>query len=159
MLDALVEASQGTVRKIIRELEREGISVNDRRQARTVFSVQAYAALYGAREVSADHLEIAQHSLWAEPKQHSVVAEVIARLAEPLGMQVHRFQLTTEAIVKGTDPREHAEARKAAAKLAKIDELLGLLKRTDRVNKAHEQVKEHLRQMRRACSTLREWDE
>jgi len=145
--------------KILGELERESIHIDDRRQRRSVFAVQAYAALCGSREVATDDLEIAQHCLWVEHGQQQTVAHIVARIAEPVGMQAHRLQMTAEAILKATDTHRFTEALKAVTKLTKLDELFGRLKRTIRVTQAHEQLKVQLRRMRQASSHLNDSDD
>ena len=62
--------------------------------------------------------------------------QVIARVANPVGMRVSQLLLEVEQIVAGADVRNLAEAAKAAAKLAEIDKQFATLAGNGRVEKA-----------------------
>jgi MoxR-like ATPase len=136
---------------ILKELAREGVLPGDRRQFKTVGVVQAFAYLCGADEVLPEHLEVAQHCLWDAPEeQPRKAAQVIARVANPVGMRVTQLLLEVEGVLAAADVRNLADAAKAAAKLAEIDRQLSILKGNGRVEKARHYLKDQLRQLKLA---------
>jgi MoxR-like ATPase len=136
---------------ILKELAKEGVRPGDRRQFKTVGVVQAFAYLCGADEVLPEHLEVAQHCLWDDPiEQPQKAAQVIARVANPVGMRVTQLLLEVEQVLSGTDVRNLADAAKAASKLAEIDRQLSTLKGNGRVEKARAYLKDQLRQLKLA---------
>jgi len=82
--------AKDTMEIILKELAKEGVQPGDRRQFKTVGVVRAFANLCGADEVQPEHLEVAQHCLWNAPDgdQPQKAAQVIARVANPIGMRV-----------------------------------------------------------------------
>ena len=136
---------------ILKELAKEGVQPGDRRQFKTVGVVQAFAYLCGADEVQPEHLEVAQHCLWDDPhEQPQKAAQVIARVANPVGMRVTQLLLEVEQVLATADVRNLADAAKAAAKLAEIDRQLSTLKGNGRVEKARLYLKEQLKQLKLA---------
>ncbi|MBA4064852.1 MAG: ATPase [Isosphaera sp.] len=136
---------------ILRELAKEGIQPGDRRQFKTVGVVQAFAYLCGADEVLPEHLEVAQHCLWEDPaEQPQKAAQVIAKVANPVGMRVTQLLLETEQVIAGCDVRNLADAAKAAAKLAEIDRQLAGLRGNGRLEKARAYLKDQLRKLKLA---------
>ena len=136
---------------ILKELAKEGVQPGDRRQFKTVGVVQAFAYLCGADEVLPEHLEVAQHCLWDSPEeQPQKAAQVIARVANPVGMRVTQLLLEVEQVLAAADVRNLADAAKAAAKLAEIDTQLSTLKGNGRVEKARLYLKEQLRKLKLA---------
>src|SRR3954470_14406871 len=100
-------------------------------------AVRAFAWLGGADEVLPEHLEVARHCLWDDPaEQPRKAAEVIARIANPVGMRVTQLLLEAESVLAVADIRNLADAAKAAAKLAEIDRQLSGLKGNGRAEKA-----------------------
>ena len=121
----------------------------------------AVAALYngindlsgsrGSDEVRPEHLEIAQHCLWDDPvEQPQKAAQVIARIANPVGMRVTQLLLEIEQVLAAADVRNLADAAKAAAKLAEIDRQLATLKGNGRVEKARSYLKDQLKKLKLA---------
>ena len=136
---------------ILKELAKEGVQPGDRRQFKTVGVVQAFAYLCGADEVLPEHLEVAQHCLWDSPEeQPQKAAQVIARVANPVGMRVTQLLLEAEQVLIAADVRNLADAAKAAAKLAEIDRQLSTLKGNGRVEKARLYLKEQLKKLKLA---------
>ena len=136
---------------ILKELAREGVQPGDRRQFKTVGAVRAFAYLCGADEVLPEHLEVAQHCLWDAPEeQPRKAAQVIAKIANPVGMRVTQLLLEAEGVLAAADVRNLADAAKAAAKLAEIDRQLSSLKGNGRVEKARLYLKDQLRKLKLA---------
>jgi MoxR-like ATPase len=136
---------------ILKELAREGVQPGDRRQFKTVGAVRAFAYLCGADTVEPEHLEVAQHCLWDAPEeQPQKAAQVVARVANPVGMRVTQLLLEVEQVLAAADVRNLADAAKAAAKLAEIDRQLSTLKGNGRVEKGRAYLKDQLRQLKLA---------
>ncbi len=136
---------------ILKELAREGVQPGDRRQFKTVGAVRAFAYLCGADEVQPEHLEVAQHSLWDAPEeQPRKAAQVIAKIANPVGMRVTQLLLEVEQVLAAADVRNLADAAKAAAKLAEIDRQFSTLKGNGRVEAARAYLKDQLRKLKLA---------
>ncbi len=136
---------------VLRELAREGVQPGDRRQFKTVGAVRAFAYLCGADEVLPEHLEVARHCLWDAPEeQPQKAAQVIARVANPVGMRVTQLLLEVEQVLAAADVRNLADAAKAAAKLAEIDKQFAGLKGNGRVETARLYLKDQLRQLKLA---------
>jgi MoxR-like ATPase len=137
---------------ILKELAKEGVQPGDRRQYKAVAVVQAFAYLCGGDEVLPEHLEVAQHCLWDAPDgdQPQKAAQVIARVANPVGMRVTQLLLEVEQVLAAADVRNLADAAKAAAKLAEIDRQLSGLKGNGRVEKARSYLKDQLKKLKLA---------
>jgi MoxR-like ATPase len=136
---------------VLKELAKEGVQPGDRRQFKTVGVVQAFAFLNGADEVLPEHLEVAQHCLWDDPhEQPQKAAQVIARVANPVGMRVTQLLLEVEQVLAAADVRNLADAAKAAAKLAEIDRQLSSLRGNGRVEKARVYLREQLKTLKLA---------
>ena len=137
---------------ILKELAKEGVQPGDRRQYKAVNVVQAFAYLCGADEVLPEHLEVAQHCLWDAPDgdQPQKAAQVIAKIANPVGMRVTQLLLEAEQVLAAADVRNLADAAKAAAKLAEIDRQLSGLKGNGRVEKARSYLKDQLKKLKLA---------
>ncbi len=136
---------------VLKELAKEGVQPGDRRQFKAVNVVQAFAFLNGADEVLPEHLEVAQHCLWDDPvEQPQKAAQVIARVANPVGMRVTQLLLEVESVLAAADVRNLADAAKAAAKLAEIDRQFAGLKGNGRVEKARSYLKDQLKKLKLA---------
>jgi MoxR-like ATPase len=79
-----------------------------------------------------------------------VCARVIAKVANPVGMRVTQLLLEVESVLSATDPRNLADAAKAAAKLGEIARQLEALPTDTRVEKARAYLKEQLRKIKLA---------
>lgn len=136
---------------ILAELAREGVRPGDRRQFKAVGAAAAYGWLCGAAEVRPEHLEVLAHVLWDAPEeQPEVCARVIAKVANPVGMRVTSLLVEVESVLSATDPRNLADAAKAAAKLGEIARQLEALPADARVEKARAYLKEQLKKIKLA---------
>lgn len=136
---------------ILKELAREGVQPGDRRQFKSIDVIQAFAFLNGSDEVLPEHLEVAQHCLWDDPvEQPQKASQVIARVANPVGMRVTQLLLEVEQVLAAADVRNLADAAKAAAKLSEIDRQLSTLKGNGRVEKARGYLKDQLKKLKLA---------
>lgn len=138
---------------ILRDLAKEGVLPGDRRQYKSVAAAQAFAYLAGATEVRPEHLEILQHTLWDDPaEQPEKVAQVVSRVANPLGMQVNSLLLEVEGILAATDARNLAQAAAATNKLKEVHKKLSGLAAVGngRVARALEYVEQQSRRIKTA---------
>ena len=69
------------------ELEREGVSISDRRLRSCGRLVKAAAWVRGETATSADHCEALVDALRTEPGQRRVVERVVARITNPLHLE------------------------------------------------------------------------
>jgi MoxR-like ATPase len=144
-------AAKEALEAILKELAREGIRPGDRRQVKTVNVVRAFAYLTGADDVQPEHLEVARHCLWDSPEEQPLkAAQVIARVANPPGMRVTQLLLEAEGVLTAADPKNLADAAKAAAKLGEIEKQLAGLKGNGRAEKARAYLKGQLRMLKLA---------
>lgn len=144
-------AAKEALETILRELAQEGIQPGDRRQHKAVRAAQAYAYLQGAAEVAPEHLEVLQHVLWVDPaEQPRKAAQVIARVANPVGMRVSSLLLEVEQILSGADLRHLAQAAAATAKLGEIDKQLGSLPGNGRLDRARGYVRDQIKRIKLA---------
>jgi MoxR-like ATPase len=145
-----VEAKEA-MEAVLRELTREGISPGDRRQFKAVRAAKAYAWLDGADAVRPEHLEVLRHVLWDSPEeQPDKAAQVIAKIANPVGMRVSQLLLECEQVISCCEVRNLASAAAAAAKLGEIDKQLGTLSGNGRLEKARKHVKDQIKKLRLA---------
>lgn len=119
------EAKAGFV-DILRKLEEEGICPGDRRKRWSVSAVKSFAYMSGAPSVEKDHLEILSHTLWVDPReQPEKTAQVVAKVANPLGMIVNELLGEARDVVKKTNAKEFASLLPASKKM---EEIAGKLK-------------------------------
>lgn len=136
---------------ILRELAKEGIQPGDRRQHKAVAAAQAYAYLNGVSSVAPEHLETLQHVLWVDPTEQPLkAAQVIIKVANPVGMKINGLLLETEQILIGADLRNLAQAATATAKLGEIDRQLAALKGNHRLEKARGYVRDQIKRIKLA---------
>ncbi len=141
-------AAKEALEAILKELAKEGVRPGDRRQVKTVGVVRAFAFLSGADEVQPEHLEVAQYCLWDSPEEQPLkAAQVIAKIANPTGMRVTQLLLEAEQVLAAADPRNLADAARAAAKLGEIEKQLAGLTGNGRVEAARAYLKEQLRKL------------
>ncbi len=129
--EALAWSNEGkdALETILRELSKEGILPGDRRQFKSVSAAQAFAWLNGASQVEPEHLEVLAHTLWDDPiEQPEKVSAVVAKIANPAGMQVNSLLLEAEQILTATDIRQLAQAATATGKLQEIHKKLCAVK-------------------------------
>lgn len=144
------ENGMQAMRDILRELAKEGIVPGDRRQVKAVKVARAFAWLSGAEAVEPDHLEILAAVLWDDPaEQPAKCASVVAKVANPVGMQVSACLLEAESILNTVNASRLDEAAKAAAQLSEIDRKLGAISGGNgRVLKARKYVQDRLRELK-----------
>lgn len=137
---------------ILRELSREGIIPGDRRQVKAVKVCRAAAWLDGAAEVQKQHLGVLADVLWDAPEeQPKKTAEVVAKIANPTGLQVNGLLVEAEEVIGATNPRELAKVSAAAAKLAEIVKKLKEITGSERATKAATYVMGQVQAMRKAA--------
>lgn len=146
------DKAKEALESILRELGTEGIKPGDRRQFKSIGIAQAYAWLSGAEHVEPEHLEVLAHVLWDSPEeQPEKVAQIVAKIANPTGMQLNRLLLECEQILSATDVRVLAQAATATAKLQEIDKQFnGLSGGNGRVDKARTYVREQIKKIKLA---------
>lgn len=136
---------------ILRELAKGGIQPGDRRQFKAVGATQAFAYLNEADRVQPEHLEVLAHVLWDDPvEQPEKVAQVVAKVANPVGMKINQLLLEAEQILAAADVRNLAQAATATAKLSEIDKQLGSLKGNGRLERARAYLREQIKKIKLA---------
>ena len=146
------EEARQALEVILRQLSQEGIQPGDRRQFKSVAAAQAFAYLCGANRVEPEHLEVLAHSLWDDPaEQPAKVAGVVARIANPAGLQVNSLLVEVEQILAATDTRHLAQAASATSKLQEIHKKLSALQGSDaRLAKAKDYVQQQIKAIKLA---------
>ena len=146
------EEAKQALEQILRELAKEGVQPGDRRQYKSVGAAQAFAYLCGADRVEPEHLEVLAHTLWEDPEeQPAKAAGVVARVANPAGLQVNSLLVEVEQVLAATDTRNLAQAASAASKLQEVHRKLSGLKGGDgRVAKAKEYVQGQIKRIKLA---------
>jgi MoxR-like ATPase len=145
------EEARQALEAVLSELAKEGVQPGDRRQFKAVAAAQGFAYLNGASRVEPEHLEVLQHVLWDDPtEQPRKVAQVIAKIANPVGMRVTGLLVEVEQVLASTDVRNLAQAATAAAKLADVEKSLAALKPDPRVERARAHVREQSRKLKLA---------
>lgn len=142
------ESAKEALETIDSALSKEGIFPSNRRQFKSRFIVSAYAWINGANTVEAEHLEVLSHILWDDPAQAVKVAEVVCKVANPIGPQIKQFLKEVEEIVNETDAHNIAQAHVAASKLKEIDRKLVNLHGGERAEKARAHVKNAVKAIR-----------
>ena len=111
---------------------------------------RAFAWLCGASEVQPTHLEIFQHVLWDEPTEHPrKVAEVVAAIANPIGMQVNAAARETEEQLAGLNINDLKAAALVTSKLTDIGVRLKAHESDPRVAALLEYLREQIADIRR----------
>lgn len=130
------------IMEIIDLLLKEGIRVSDRRQYQSVGAVQAYAYLNQQQEVKTEHLEVLAHVLWDDPKeQPKKCAEIVAKVANPVGMLVNSLIAQADDVVNSPNSKP-LEAQKA---LEDIADKISRLPVDPRRDKAQAYVAEYIK--------------
>jgi MoxR-like ATPase len=144
------DAAKEALVAILSELAREGIQVGDRRQYKAVAAARAAAWLAGSPEVLPEHLEVLQHILWDDPaEQPEKASQVVARIANPAGMQVAGLLVEAEQVIAATNVRDLASAAGGAAKLGEIEKKLAGLA-SPKAASAREYVRDEIKRIRKA---------
>jgi MoxR-like ATPase len=133
-MDWTEEAKNGLV-DILDELNRNGIAPGDRRMYKSVGVAQAFAWLNGHDEVQMEDLEILKHCLWVDPsEQPTKTAEIVARIANPIGHAINEKLGQANEIIRKNDPTE------AVPKLQEIQKEIDALPDNPRKDAAYNWV-------------------
>lgn len=145
------EEAQEALELILSTLNKEGIQVGDRRQYKAVRAVQSFAWLEGAESVQPEHLDILSHVLWDDPvEQPEKVAQVIVKIANPVGMAVNAALIEAEQVIAGANMKKLDEATATLLKLEEIVKSLDKLPVTDhRAKKAKEYIGGELKRLKK----------
>ena len=87
-VNATDEARDAFIR-ILDELKAEGINPGDRRITKAPKACRAFAYLSGADVVESWHLEVLADVLWVDPDQAKKCAQIVAKIANPIGSMVN----------------------------------------------------------------------
>jgi len=135
--------------QIIRDLNREGVFPGDRREYKAVGVVQAAAWLDGATEVQVGHLAVLADVLWDSPEeQPKKAAEVVAKVANPMGFQINSLLVEVEQILAATDTKNLAAVTGAAQKLGEVNKKLLPMKGQPKGDKALAYVQDRVRALK-----------
>lgn len=129
-------------RTIIRTLYKEGIQPGDRRKLQSVAAAQACAYLNGSAVVAPEHLEIWAHTLWDDPREQPVkVAEIVAKIAHPVNLEINSLRHQTEEIMATLDMSKGDQRIAATKKFDHIkNQLKGLPQGNPKVRNLNEMV-------------------
>lgn len=140
----ITEQAKETFRQIDAELRSAGINPSDRRTRKAVGIARAAAFLAGASEVKPVHLECLGDVLWDAPEQADKTAEIVCRIANPVGARLNELLREVDQIV--------SEAIDAAARMAAIRKLEGSEKEAEKLcvdgNGRAKTVLQHVRRER-----------
>jgi len=78
------------------------------------------------------------------------VAQVIAKIANPIGMRVNGLLLEAEQILAGCNVKNLPQAATATTKLAEIDKQLAALMGNSRVDRARSYVRDQIKKIKLA---------
>jgi MoxR-like ATPase len=145
------DQSKEMLETILLELNKEGIQPGDRRQFKAIHVTRAYAWLCGSDRVEPEHLEVLTHVLWNDPvEQPEKVAQVVAKIANPVGMRLNQMLLECEQIISASDLSNLSQAATATKKLQEIDKQLSALPGNGRVEKTRTYVREQIKRIKLA---------
>jgi MoxR-like ATPase len=136
--------------RIVVELAKEGIRPGDRRQFKAVKACQAFAYLSGASSVETQHLAILEHILWDDPaEQPAKVAKVVARIANPIAVQVSEILAQVDEIMTACNPSDLTQNIGATTKLQERERKLAAIQSADRtrIMKAQNYIRSLLREL------------
>jgi len=125
------DPAKDALRRILVELNKEGIHPGDRRLRKAVKAAQAFAWLNGATDVQPEHLEVLAHVLWEDPGEQPVkAARVIGRIANPVSGVVQELVLEAEKLAAGANPHDVVGAGKIVEGIRELYAKLKTLKDT-----------------------------
>jgi MoxR-like ATPase len=146
------EEARDAFRSILHEARREGIQPGDRRKKKAVTACQGYAWLNGSDTVEPGHLEILSHVLWDDPtEQPQKLAEIVGRIANPVGMRVNSFLAEASEVISATSLSDMGSAIGASKKLTEILKGLRALNGDPRAAKARDYVSGEIKRIKLAC--------
>ncbi len=135
-------AAVDAYKAILQTLAGEGIIPSDRRQGKAISVVRAYAYIKGHTQVEVGDLEVLAHVLWDDPQeQPAKVAQVVGKIANPVGQIVNSLLLEIEQITLGLNPKNPAQLIPAIGKLREIGDKLNVLAGGARLDKAKTHLK------------------
>jgi MoxR-like ATPase len=138
------DAKKATV-EILESLRAEGIIPGDRRTRKAPKLARAFAWLNGHDEVEPCDLEILQHGLWDDPReQPEKCAEIVAKIANPVGTEVNSLLLEADGILLATKTTDATQAATAVAKLQNVSKRLAAI-RDSRADQAKRYLTDQLK--------------
>jgi MoxR-like ATPase len=93
------EDARTKLAEILDELAAAGVRPGDRRTRKAVGVARAAAWLAGAAEVETGHLECLADVLWADPEQAEKCAEIVTRIANPVGAALNEMLREIDEVV------------------------------------------------------------
>jgi len=142
------------VNTIVAELGKEGIRPSDRRLRKSVGVARAFAWTKGAAAVEPNHLEVLAHVLWDDPEtQAQKAAQVVAKVANPIGMAISSALLDVEEVIAGVNAKDIAACAAATAKLNDVRKRLNAMSKegNGRVVTALAYVDDQIKQLKAAA--------
>lgn len=138
--------------RICSEINQAGVFPGDRRQYKAVNVCQAFAYLAGADKVEPAHLEVLSHVLWDDPaEQPEKVAQVVSRVANPVGMKVNELLGEVEQVLAAANLADLGQAATAAKKLSDVvKKLKDISGGNGRVARALDYVKGEIKRIKAA---------
>lgn len=106
------------------ELKKEGVVVGDRRMKAAVSVAKAAALVNGNSEVEVEDLEVLQHVLWSVPDQEQLTAQIIAKIANPMGWKVEEILASADTAIANITDFTSPDAFAAAKKVKELTEEL-----------------------------------
>lgn len=144
--------AKDALRSIIHEARREGIAPGDRRQFKAIGAARAYAWLSGSDEVLPDHLEVLAHVLWDDPQEQPMkLADIIGRIANPIGMKVNALLAEADEVIANTALTDMGQCIGASKKLCEVLKQLKALNGDPRATKARDYVSGEIKRIKLAC--------
>jgi MoxR-like ATPase len=111
------DEAQTAMSKILDELAAAGIRPGDRRSRKAIGIARACAWLDGAKEVGAAHLEALADVLWSSPEQIEKTAEIVTRIANPVGAALAELLREVDEIVTAADAGDNSAKMTAIKKM------------------------------------------
>lgn len=146
------DEAKDALANILHEARREGIAPGDRRQYKAIGAANAYAWLCGSMDVHPDHLEVLAHVLWDDPQeQPGKLAEIVGRIANPVGMRVNALLSEAAEVVSKTALTDMGQCIGASKKLAEVLKQLKTLNGDPRAAKARDYVSSEIKRIKLAC--------
>lgn len=135
-------------------LIKEGIHVSDRRRPKAGKLLRAWAWVQGAQAVELKHLEVLQYLMWNDPaEQPKKCREIVARVANPVGMAVAARETQVESVMAGV--RDKVGALEAVKQLEQVEKELAALPEDPRKDAALGRVAEALKHCQMVYAGLR----
>lgn len=151
---AFTDDARAALEAIVAELGKEGIRPSDRRLRKSLNVARAFAWTRGAAAVEPNHLEVLAHVLWDDPEtQAQKAAQVVAKVANPVGMAINSALLDVEEVLAGVNPKDIAACAAATAKLNDVRKKLSAMSKegNGRVAQALAYVDEQVKQLKAAA--------